>query len=284
MQSSLRKKTGRLGGMLAALVIAMTMTPLLGAAPPALAQDPNLATLIVNKGGDRDAPQTVAPLAGATFGFFAGTAGTRPAPGAIPTYTCITGADGSCFVDATPRSGGAQGYWIIEQSAPTGWDIVGDLNVGGDDLTERDYNGVFTGGVFAGVVVPVPPAHHGQSNPTARGPVWADARDNPDLPESCGLNIALLIDVSGSIEPFLDTVKDAANTFVDALTGTPSQIALFSFSEHRQPDPHLYPRLDPRRRRDRHRRRRRADRRQAPRTGTTASGRSRPPSPTSTRW
>ncbi|MFX0593182.1 prealbumin-like fold domain-containing protein [Melissospora conviva] len=231
MQSSLRKKTGRLGGMLAALVIAMTMTPLLGAAPPALAQDPNLATLVVNKGGDRDAPQTVAPLAGATFGFFAGTAGTRPAPGAIPTYTCTTGADGSCFVDATPRSGGGQGYWIIEQSAPAGWDIVGDLNVGGDDPTERDYNGVFTGGVLAGVSYQFPQLTTGNSNPTARGPVWADARDNPDLPESCGLNIALLIDVSGSIEPFLDTVKDAANTFVDALTGTPSQIALFSFSD-----------------------------------------------------
>ena len=55
---------------------------------------------------------------------------------------------------------------------------------------------------------------------------WANVRNNPSLPaDKCGLDIALLFDQSGSIGSNLPKVKQAATTFVDQLTGTPTQIA-----------------------------------------------------------
>ncbi|HEY1180477.1 MAG TPA: hypothetical protein VGF17_30340, partial [Phytomonospora sp.] len=97
-------------------------------------------------------------------------------------------------------------------------------------MTSTQYNGVFTGHVNNDQAYSFPAASTDNANLQARGSVMADIRDNPSLPDRCGLKIALLMDVSGSIAPFLDTVKDAADGFVDALTGTPSSIALYSFS------------------------------------------------------
>lgn len=54
---------------------------------------------------------------------------------------------------------------------------------------------------------------------------------NPDV-EGCGLNVALIFDTSGSInDTELDQMKSAANGFVTALSGTPSQIALYNFDD-----------------------------------------------------
>ena len=63
---------------------------------------------------------------------------------------------------------------------------------------------------------------------------------NPTLNGSCGLNVALVIDTSNSVTdpvfpPFLGSpdnppaIKAAANAFVDALTGTPTEIGVYSF-------------------------------------------------------
>ena len=52
----------------------------------------------------------------------------------------------------------------------------------------------------------------------------------PDDRADCGIDVALILDLSGSVEPSLPQLKEAADTFVDALQGTPSRMALFSFS------------------------------------------------------
>lgn len=54
---------------------------------------------------------------------------------------------------------------------------------------------------------------------------------NPQLPPTCGLDIALVIDSSGSIVgPELDTQKDAFKQFVDAfLPSSPSELAVVDF-------------------------------------------------------
>lgn len=215
--------------LLAALLLAVGVLPLLDARP-ATAQTPTTAALTVHKGGDRPSEQAVGPLAGATFDFYAGVSGTRPGPGDVPTASCTTGADGSCTVEVPGRTGTNQGYWIIERSAPAGWRLLETLDTGGTTTTPTTYNGIFTGPVVNNQAYDFPVVTTGNTNRTARGSVWADARDNPPFPTQCGLRIALLMDVSGSIGPFLDDVKAAADGFVDALTGTPSEIAVFSFA------------------------------------------------------
>ncbi|MCJ7826176.1 VWA domain-containing protein, partial [Patescibacteria group bacterium] len=52
---------------------------------------------------------------------------------------------------------------------------------------------------------------------------------NPTLPSTCGLDIALVIDSSGSIDGSMDTMKNAFKAFVDALTGTPTQFSVTDF-------------------------------------------------------
>ncbi|MEK6676181.1 MAG: VWA domain-containing protein, partial [Planctomycetota bacterium] len=55
---------------------------------------------------------------------------------------------------------------------------------------------------------------------------------NPVLDEACGLDIVLVLDVSGSIGGNITQVKDAANAFVNAfLPGTPTLIGLVKFNE-----------------------------------------------------
>ena len=70
----------------------------------------------------------------------------------------------------------------------------------------------------------------GNSNQTASGGIWQSSRNNPGLPAACGLDVALVIDVSGSVASFLGALKTAARTFTNSLVGTPSQVALFTFA------------------------------------------------------
>jgi len=53
---------------------------------------------------------------------------------------------------------------------------------------------------------------------------------NPPLGQSCGLDIALVVDRSGSMDSGeMSQVKSAMTTFVDAFTGTPTQFSLTKF-------------------------------------------------------
>ncbi len=58
---------------------------------------------------------------------------------------------------------------------------------------------------------------------------------NPTLANTCGLNIALVFDRSGSVSPFETQFKNAAKAFVDALQGTPSTIGLTGFAGITEP-------------------------------------------------
>ena len=91
----------------------------------------------------------------------------------------------------------------------------------------------------------------GNTNSTASGGIWQSSRNNPSLPATCGLSVALVLDVSGSVASSLASLKTAAKTFTNSLVGTPSQVALFTFAtsgpgqHHEQPEPPGHPRLDP---------------------------------------
>ena len=56
-------------------------------------------------------------------------------------------------------------------------------------------------------------------------------RANPVWPSACGLDVALLLDRSGSIgSSDMTSLKNAANGFVNSLTGTQSRISVTSFN------------------------------------------------------
>ena len=63
----------------------------------------------------------------------------------------------------------------------------------------------------------------GNTNNEASGGIWQNSRNNPTFPAKCGINVALVLDLSNSVtDAQLVQLKAAANGFVDALTGTPS--------------------------------------------------------------
>src|SRR5690625_3875831 len=74
----------------------------------------------------------------------------------------------------------------------------------------------------------------GDSNREASTGTWQLSRANPTLPLTCegGLNVALVLDLSGSVAQAGATqdLKNAAIGFTQALEGTGSSIALYTFA------------------------------------------------------
>src|ERR1700728_275270 len=149
----------RIGAALTA-VAASVAVAVLGL--PALAgaqagQDP---VITVTAGGDRTANTSVAGLAGVTFDFYAGVAGTQP--GGAPGASCVTAANGRCSVDVAARSGGGgggnqAGYWVVQAGVPAGWFASPYLDTGtATSITRTNYSRLFVANVTANVSVPIP--------------------------------------------------------------------------------------------------------------------------------
>ena len=201
------------------------------------------ATIRVRKAGDRQGnaqSQAASGLAGAVFAAYAkGNSQTQSYSG-TPVASCTTDVTGECDLKVDSVRGPR--YVVVEQSAPNGWRKLDQIALGA-------YNGIgnardywWNVGVQAGQTTIVPETEirdvTGQNSWEKRpastsSPAyqWANARDNVPLPPAkCGLNIAMLFDQSGSIGTNLPLVKNAAKQFVNDLTGTPTSIALFTFS------------------------------------------------------
>ncbi|MFD5868273.1 SpaA isopeptide-forming pilin-related protein [Corynebacterium sp. NPDC060344] len=77
------------------------------------------------------------------------------------------------------------------------------------------------------------PARRARSLAAAPTPAWISPKPaaNPAMPEKCGLNIALVFDVSNSINTDgLEQSKRSAKAVVDGLAGTPTTVGLFNFA------------------------------------------------------
>ncbi|GAA1147281.1 vWA domain-containing protein [Ornithinicoccus hortensis] len=188
----------------------------------------NQAKLIVRKGGDRVGDSTtVTGLTGATFQFYRVNSSTALTGGTL-VGTCTTEAadNGQCgvIVDLPNNS---NYFYVAETSTPAGWTAPGTWGSSSDYVRYNTGN-ITSGGPVASRTVTLPTAHQYNDNRT-----FPDLRDNPPIVEKCGLDIALIFDLSYSVSgnsTYFPQYKAAGKGFVSALEGTPSQIALYTFA------------------------------------------------------
>lgn len=222
-------------GTTAAALLPEAAHSLLPAAVPA--PGPTESVVTVRVGGDRSGPTSVAPLQGVVLGLFATATDAAPVD---PVWgTCTSDADGDCsFVvpDTATTNAGVQ-LWVKQISAPAGWYTNPSLRTGpGNGSGSVDNPYVFqTPALVAGAAYSslsdfmAGPAGSGRPESDSEG-VWQQSRVNPLLPATCGLDVALVMDLSASVSSSeLVDLKAAADTFADSLVGSPSRMALFSF-------------------------------------------------------
>ena len=199
------------------------------------------SVVTVKTGGARGATATaVVPLAGVQLGLFTTqTGGTQ-------IGTCTSDADGDCnFVVTDTGTGGGnrnQRFWVRQLSAPGGWYTNPTLRTGdsaGNTNTQTPYSfqtpALIGNNAYSSTTIynPAFMLQSGDQNvPAASGGIWQSSRVNPVLPSACGLDVALILDLSGSVQSAgeLANLKTAARTITDSLVGTPSRMSLFSFS------------------------------------------------------
>ncbi len=224
--------------MIAALVWA-------GPLPTAAADVPpptnTTAVITVATGGDRPTQSEVGRLAGVTLQLYGGSSAPNPTPLPDGWATCVSDAAGDCsFVVPNTQSGGAnrdQRFWVKQTGAPAGWFVNPSLVTGpSNSLASTAYqfrtgtqlragNTYSSSGPGASFMLA-----GGNTNRQASGGIWQTSRTDPVLSARCGLRVALVLDVSGSVGSDLPNLKAAAKTFTNSLVGTPSELALFTFS------------------------------------------------------
>lgn len=228
-------------------------------APPAVKPAPQRAVaravptarVIVKTGGDRTGTTGVTPLAGVTLllkndngsWWNPGPAATRPdgvTGDGAGWARCVSDANGECVFEVpnTERNGANRDkrFWVVPaaSSAPNGWFANSSLRTGGaGDGAATTYqfqlgsqlrvDSVYRSGADF-MTTP------GDSTATSSSGTWAQSRSNPQLPQSCGIDVALVLDRSGSVGSAMPNLKAAADNFVNALVGTQSRMSLFSFA------------------------------------------------------
>ena len=232
------------------------------------APQPGHAVVAVYVGGDRETDAIVNPVQGATFGLFTAEPTSFNANGvytgsATPVAECTSDGDGYCSFQVPIGAGGvtaATRLWVAPESLPAGWysDPVWQtapltpttadprvqtphvfqtppLTEGNTYISGNTYSHGGTTYSFMGdpgsQTTPARPT--GQfpnfTRRTASGGFWPLSRVNPDLTGHCGLNVAIIVDLSSSVAGYVSQIKGAIGDFVDGLRGTPSQAALFTF-------------------------------------------------------
>ncbi|MGW9674887.1 hypothetical protein ACWGUN_17240 [Streptomyces koyangensis] len=199
------------------------------------------SVVTVRTGGDRIADAEVGPLAGVTLGLFVDEGATDPVD---PDWgVCVSDADGDCSftVPGTGPGGPNEGavYTVRQIAAPAGWYTNPELRTGpgsGSDSLSPAY------------AFPTPELEGGQTYSstsdfmysteyreppfTASTGIWQQSRVNPPLSAACGIDVALVLDLSASVGSALPQLKAAADQFTNTLAGTPSRISLFSFDRN----------------------------------------------------
>lgn len=189
----------------------------------------------VKVGGDRVGVQSVTPLAGVTLGLFS------TEEGGSQFQTCVSDGDGDCNFIVQGTGLGQPNrdlrFWVRQVDAPGGWFTNPALRTGSSSAsgTERTPYSFQTPRLEGGRTYRSGfefMSGTGSNDRKVSGGVWQQSRNNPVAPTGCGLDVALILDLSGSVGTALPDLQQAADTFTDALVGTPSRMSLFSFSDN----------------------------------------------------
>ncbi|GAA4161651.1 hypothetical protein GCM10022286_19560 [Gryllotalpicola daejeonensis] len=188
--------------------------------------------------------------------------------GMTPVATCTSTADGWCNVVVPIGAGGVAAgtrLWISPIALPAGWTSPaywqtaplttsaatrlqtqhvfqtpalqsggryvstaqnsGFLDDPGDTVSDTAFMNSNGGSTGSGTT------SNNFQRRTASAGFWPLVETNPPLPEQCGVNIALVVDLSSSIQQAgeLNNLKAALTNGVDSLRGTPSQLAIITF-------------------------------------------------------
>ncbi|WP_199813116.1 vWA domain-containing protein [Streptomyces sp. NRRL F-5193] len=199
--------------------------------------------ITVKTGGDRTGDTGVTPLAGVRLALFANEADAEPVAGAWAR--CTSDADGDCgFTVPDTGSGGANAgvrFWVrqLPGGVPAGWFVNPSLRTGkgsGSGSVESVYQfrtPALEGGETYSSLTDFMRGTDWAAVPyVASGGIWQQSRVNPPLPSACGLDVAVVFDLSASVGSALPDLKAATDRLTDTLTGTPSRLALFSFDRN----------------------------------------------------
>ncbi len=206
-----------------------TIAPM--AVPPAEGND---AVITVKVGGDRTGLTTVSELAGVTLGFY------ENETGGLPLYQCTSDADGDCSITVpNTQVGGANRdaqFFVRQISAPTGWYENTELRTGSSSAARSEatpYSFPTSDELRSGNIYTSTADFMFDTTLNVRKAstgIWQNSRINPVFPQACGIDVGLVIDISGSTAAANTSLKEAADTLAQSLVGTPSRMALFSFA------------------------------------------------------
>lgn len=164
------------------------------------------ARVTVHAVGDRQGDDATA-LAGTTFQAYRDSGFTNAVAGA----SCTTDAGGDCELGGLAPF---TRYYVRAVATPAPFQVIDTMTTKAEGSIPYG-DAVTTGGP-------------GSSTPTR---AFVARRTNPPFPGECGLDIALVMDLSNSIDADeLVEMKTAARGFVTALQGTPSSVAGFTFA------------------------------------------------------
>ncbi len=203
---------------------ATTTAQVPAAAPP----DP---TIVVHAGGVRSGnTTTINPLPDGAV--FTATAVGTPV---IATATCTTsGGTGTCSIPVP-----AGFAWdVTETTPPPGYYLNPNLDSGSSSVETTHPYTFRTGTLNGTTTVDVPgPANMPNGTFTSNGQTFsqqlATSLNDPPGVARCGLNLALVLDQSGSMAANgkQAALQTAANEAITDLTGTPSTVAIYTFGQ-----------------------------------------------------
>ena len=179
--------------------------------------------------------------AGVRFGIFASQTATEP----IHTCEITTANLGNCvftnvalvqnqqvFVRELPPAAGSTAEQKLDP-------ILTNFSTGtSGSYTNRTYQYSFTPGTTTSITVPTPSTNNGsgftQPPYDAGSGYFANRVVNPRLTQTCGagVKVAVVLDTSGSVNNYQDTLAQATTALVNGLTDTPSSVAMFSFADN----------------------------------------------------
>lgn len=129
-----------------------------------------------------------------------------------------------------PLSGTAAQYILTPRSFQTSALQANQVFEAGNQWITTPGIATDTTGMPAGLANGTSTASGSYRQRISSGGITVASRDNPPTVTTCGRRIALIVDLSGSMNGQVANLKTALDSIVDALRGTPSELALFTFS------------------------------------------------------